>query len=108
MSMNALWEEVAVALDVKINMEVLLAVVPMVLSEQEMDIASEEDLDSNREFPATVDSVVDMEVLVVTHLKLTPYATSVCQVVTQTEDKRGQLMKADSCTLMIKKWAIST
>merc|ERR1712142_685919 len=104
MSMNALWEEVAVVLDVKINMEVLLAVVPMVLSEQEMDIASEEDLDSNREFPATVDSVV----LVVTHLKLTPCATSVCQVVTQTEDKRGQLMKADFCTLMIKKWAIST
>lgn len=54
MSMNVLWEEVAVVLDVKINMEVLLAVVPMVLSEQEMDIASEEDLDSNREFPATV------------------------------------------------------
>ena len=36
MSMNALWEEVAVASDVKINMEVSLAVVPTVLSEPEM------------------------------------------------------------------------
>lgn len=40
MSMNVLWEEVAVVLDVKINMEVLLAVVPMVLSEQEMGMSN--------------------------------------------------------------------
>jgi len=109
MSMSALWEEVAVALDVKINMEVSLAVVPTVLSEPEMAIASEEDSDSSREFPALVDTEADTEVSVDTHHRLTLSATSACQVATPTEDRRGQQKKeVDSCTLTTKKWATST
>jgi len=109
MSMNALWEEAAVASDVKINMEVLPVVVPTVLSEPEMAIASEEDSDSNREFPALVDTEADTEVSVDTHHRLTPSATSACQAATQTEDRRGQLKRrVDSCTLTTKKWATLT